>query len=122
MGLTSKWQFGVQWRDVFWRWKVTLDNDYVSTKSITIFIIELGVWVIRASGNFGCNGGTFFDSGRLLWMMMMFQQNLLQFSSLSLVYGSYEQVAILGAMEGRFLTAVGYYFVTHTSMSQFHTG
>ena len=55
-------------------------------------------------------------------MMMMFQQNLLQFSSLSLVYGSSEQVAILGAMEGRFLTAVGYYFVTHTSMSQFHTG
>ena len=99
-----------------------MDDDDVSTKSITIFIIELGVWVIRASGNFGCNGGTFFDSGRLLWMMMMFQQNLLQFSSLSLVYGSYEQVAILGAMEGRFLTAVGYYFVTHTSMSQFHTG
>ena len=28
---------------------------------------------------------------------------------LSLVYGSYEQVAILGAREGRFLTAVGYY-------------
>ena len=40
---------------------------------------------------------------------MMFQQNLLQFSSLSLVYGSYEQVAILGAMEGRFLTAAGDY-------------
>ena len=35
-------------------------------------------------------------------MMMMFQQNLLQFSSLSLVYRSYEQVAILGAMEGLF--------------------
>ena len=60
MGHTSKWQFGMQWRDVFWRWKVTMDNDYVSTKSITIFIIELGIWVIRTSGNLGCNGGTFF--------------------------------------------------------------
>ena len=109
MGHTSKWQFGVQWRDVFWRWKVTLDNDYVSTKSITIFIIELGVWVLRASGNFGCNGGTFFGGGRLHRLMVMFQQNLLQISLLSLVYGSFEQVAILGAMEGRFLTAVGYY-------------
>ena len=35
--------------------------------------------------------------------MMMVQQNLLQFSSLSLVYGFYEQVAIWDAMEGRFL-------------------
>ena len=43
-----------------------MNDDDVSTKSITIFI-ELGVWVIRASGNFGCNGGTFFDSGRLLF-------------------------------------------------------
>ena len=109
MGLTSKWQFGVQWRDVFWRWKATLDNDYVSPKSITLFIIELCIWVLQASGNLWCNGGTFFGGGRLLWIMIMFQQNLLQFSSLSLVYGSYEQVAILGAMEGRFLTAVGYY-------------
>ena len=32
---------------------------------------------------------TFFDSCRLLWIMMMFQQNLLSFSSWSLVYGSY---------------------------------
>ena len=85
-----------------------MDDDDVSTKSITIFIIELGVWVLRASGNLGCNGGTFFGGGRLLWIMIMFQQNLLQFSSLSLVYGSYEQVAIWGAMEGRFLTVEGY--------------
>jgi hypothetical protein len=32
----------------------------------------------------------FFDSGRLLRIMMMFIQNLLSFSSLCLVYGSYE--------------------------------
>ena len=57
------------------------------------------VWVIWASGNFGCNGRPKFDSGRLLWNMMMFQQNLSPFSSLSLVYGSYKQVAILGAVE-----------------------
>ena len=66
------------------------------------------IWVIRASGNLGCNGGTFFGGGRLLWIMIMFQQNLLQFSSLSLVYGSYEQVAIWGAMEGHFLAVDGY--------------
>ena len=86
-----------------------MDDDDVLTKSITIFIIELRIWVLRASGNFRCNGGTFFDSGGLQQIMMMFHQFLLQLSSLSLVYGSYEQVAILGAMEGRFLTAVGYY-------------
>ena len=77
MGLTSKWQFGMQWRDIFWRWKVTTDNDDVSEKSIIIFIIELGIWVIRASGNFGCNGGMFFGGGRLQRIMMMFQQKLL---------------------------------------------
>ena len=87
--------------------RVTTENDDVSPISITIFIIELGIWVLRASGNLGCNGGTFFGGGRLLWIMIMFQQNLLQFSSLSLVYGSHEQVAILGAVS-RFLTAVGY--------------
>ena len=48
-----------------------MDDDDVSTKSITIFIIELGIWVIRASGNLGCNGGTFFGGGRLQWIMMM---------------------------------------------------
>ena len=42
-----------------------MDDDDVSTKSITIFIIELGIWVIRASGNFGCSV-PFFDSCRLL--------------------------------------------------------
>ena len=35
-----------------------MDDDDVSTKSIIIFIIELGIWVIRASGNSGCNGRT----------------------------------------------------------------
>ena len=29
-----------------------MDNDDVSTKSVVIFIIELGIWVILASGNF----------------------------------------------------------------------
>ena len=41
-----------------------MNDDDVSTKSITIFIIELGVWVLRASGNLGCNGGTFFGDQR----------------------------------------------------------
>ena len=45
---------------------VTIDYDGVSTHLMIILMIELGIWVIRASGNFGCNGGTFFDSGRLL--------------------------------------------------------
>ena len=30
-----------------------------------------GIWVIRASGNLGCNGRPFFGGGRLLWIMMM---------------------------------------------------
>ena len=51
-----------------------MDDDDVSTKSITIFIIELGIWVLRASGNLGCNGGTFFDSGGLQQKMMMLHQ------------------------------------------------
>ena len=60
----------------------------------TCVIGYYGIWVILACANFGCNGGTFFDSGRLIWIMMVFEQNLFKFSSLSLVYGSYEQVAI----------------------------
>ena len=94
---------------VFWRLLVTIENGDLSTKLIIIFIIELGIWAILASGNLGCNGRTFLDSGGLQRIMMMFQQILLQFSSLSLVYGSYEQVAIWGAMEGRFLAVEGYY-------------
>ena len=38
--------------------------------------------------------GTKFDSGRLLWIVMIFQKNLLSFSSLSLVYDPYEHVPI----------------------------
>ena len=53
------------------------------------YYIELGIWVLRASGNFGSNGGTFFGGGRLIWIMMVFEQNLFKFSSLSLVYGLY---------------------------------
>ena len=54
-----------------------MDDDDVSTKSIVIFTIEVGIWVIRACVSFGCNGRSFFDSGRSQWMMMMFRQNLL---------------------------------------------
>ena len=68
-----------------------------------------GICVIRASGNLGCNGGTFFGGGRLQRIMMMFQQKLLKFSSLSLIYGLYEQVAIWDAMDDHFLAVVGYY-------------
>ena len=58
MGHTSKWQFRVQCH-VFWRLLVTIENDVLSTKLIIIFIIVLGIWVIRASGNLGCSV-TFF--------------------------------------------------------------
>ena len=68
-----------------------------------------GIWVIRVCPNLGCNGGTFFDSGRLLWIMMIFEQKLLKFSSYSLVYGSYEYVPIWDAMKGRFLTVESYF-------------
>ena len=52
MGHTSKWQwqFGMQWRNVFWRWKVTSDYDDVSTKLMIIFMIELGIWVFAWYG------------------------------------------------------------------------
>ena len=53
MGHTSKWQIWVQWSH-FSRLLVTVDFDGLSTKLIIIFIIELGIWVIRASGNLGC--------------------------------------------------------------------
>ena len=38
--------------------------------------------------------GTFFGGVRLLWTMMIFQKNLLSFSSMSLVYDPYEHVPI----------------------------
>ena len=57
-------------------------------KLIIIFIIELGIWVIRACANFirGCH---------VFWQLLFTLENdvvstkLIQFSSLSLVYGSY---------------------------------
>ena len=54
-----------------------MDNDDVSQESIVIFSNELGIWVVRVSGNLGCNGRPNFGGGRLLWIMMMFQPNLL---------------------------------------------
>ena len=54
---------------------VTLDNDDVSTKSIVIFILVLGVWVIRVA--IPDAEVPHFDSGWLLLIMMMFQPNLL---------------------------------------------
>ena len=76
MGHTSKWQFHTEWSH-FSRLMVTIYYDGVSTYLMIILMIELGIWVIRASGNFGCNGGTFFGGGRLQPIMMMFQQKLL---------------------------------------------
>ena len=38
--------------------------------------------------------GTFFGGVRLLWIVMIFQKNLLSFSSMSLVYDPYEHVPI----------------------------
>ena len=48
-----------------------MENDDVLTKSIVIFIIEIGVWVIRACPNFGCNGRPFFAGVRLPCKIMM---------------------------------------------------
>ena len=53
MGHPSKWQIWVHWSH-FSRLLVTVDFDGLSTKLIIIFIIVLGIWVIRASGNLGC--------------------------------------------------------------------
>ena len=36
-----------------------MDDDDVSTEFIVIFIIELGIWVIRASGKSVRTGGRF---------------------------------------------------------------
>ena len=58
MGHTSKWQFHTQWSH-FWRQMVTVDYDGVSAKLMIILMIELGIWVIRASGNFIRSGHTF---------------------------------------------------------------
>ena len=57
MDHTSKWQIWVQWLHV-WRLLVTVDFDGLLTKLIINFIIELGIWVIRASSNLGfCSMG-----------------------------------------------------------------
>ena len=45
---------------------VTMDNDDVSQESIVIFINELGIWVVRVSGNLGCNGRPNFGGGRFV--------------------------------------------------------
>ena len=53
-----------------------MDDDDVSTKSITIFIIELGIWVIQAGGKFGCSGDT-FQGCWLLWILMVYKTKLI---------------------------------------------
>ena len=58
MGHTSKWQFHTEWSH-FWRQMVTIDYDGFSTKLMIILLIELGIWVILASGNFIQSGHTF---------------------------------------------------------------
>ena len=75
MGHTSKWQIWVQWSH-FWRLLVSVDFDGLSTKLIIIFIIELGIWVIRASGKFGCSGDT-FQGCWLLWILMVYKTKLI---------------------------------------------
>ncbi len=76
MGCTSDRQFRLQWTTIFLRWFVTIDDD-VSQESIVIFINELGIWVVRVTGNLGCNGRPYFGGGGIIWIMMMFQLNLL---------------------------------------------
>ena len=52
MGLTSMSQFHTGVVTFFLQLLVTVENDDVSTELIRIFIIELGIWVIRACANF----------------------------------------------------------------------
>ena len=58
MGHTSKWQFHTEWSH-FLRLMVTIDYDGVSTHLMIILMIELGISVILASGNFIRSGHTF---------------------------------------------------------------
>ena len=51
MGHASMCQFHTEWSH-FWRKMVTIDYDGFSTHLMIILMIELGIWVIRASGNF----------------------------------------------------------------------
>ena len=51
MGHTSMCQFHTGWSH-FWRLMIAVDYDGVSTYLMIILMIELGIWVIRASGNF----------------------------------------------------------------------
>ena len=48
----------------FYSW-VTVENDDVSTELIRNFIIELGIWVIRACANFIRGLSRFFTAGLL---------------------------------------------------------
>ena len=38
--------------------------------------VELGIWVIRASGKFGCSGDT-FQGCWLLWILMVYKTKLI---------------------------------------------
>ena len=55
MGHTSKWQFHTEGSH-FWRQMVIIDYDGVSTHLMIILMIEFGILVIRASGNFVRSG------------------------------------------------------------------
>ena len=66
--LQKMWQFHTEWSH-FWRLMVTIDYDGFSTKLMIILMIDLGIWVIRASGNFIRRGPTF--GGKWLLQIMM---------------------------------------------------
>ena len=66
MGHTSKWQFHTEWSH-FSRQMVTIDYDGVSTHLMIILMIEVGIWVIRVSGNFIQSGDTFQCWSGLVW-------------------------------------------------------
>ena len=64
MGHTSMSQFHTGWGRFLTAAGLTsntVENDDVSTKLIIIFIVELGIWVVRAGGNF-IRGYHVFDS------------------------------------------------------------
>ena len=101
-------------------WWVTMERvmGYYGT---CMQVTMLGIWIIQASGNsiqrvwwvtMGCAWWvTMIVFDGLLWLCLMgfYGEGMVGYYRVNLVYGSYKQVAILGAMDDHILTAVGYY-------------
>ena len=104
---------------VFWQLLVTLENDDVSPEFIVIFIIDLVILVIRASGK---SVRRFY----LFWQLWVYSRksclnrihcNFHYWAWLSLVYGSNEQVANLYTVITFFDRLI---WLRHTSSQQIY--